>query len=362
MRASNQLEARTAPHGSKKFQPSALGHGVKPPAASPAEPARSETSVQINKPPRSQRNKIFLAALGLAATFIIGRLLWQTIPQAAYPDPSKFEPVEQKSPEAPEGMVFIPAGSFMMGSEDGDSGEKPVHEVYIDAFYLDQHEVTVAKFREFVNIAGYKTEAEKDEGSLIYTGSSWEMKAGINWRHDAKGQPAKDDHPVIHVSWNDATAYARWAKRRLPTEAEWEYAARSGSKGYKYAWGNSSPVGRNGGNIGDENAKRVFGSSEIWEGFDDGFAYTAPVGSFAPNEFKLYDMTGNVWEWCSSLYKPYPYKSDDGRENLNTLEWRVLRGGSWYFDPRNVRCASRIGGKPTNHDNQVGFRCAQDAR
>lgn len=292
------------------------------------------------------------------------QLLWQAAPQVADPDPPKAEPVKQKSPEAPEGMVLIPAGAFMMGSDDGDSDEKPVHEVYVDAFYLDQHEVTVAKFREFVNVNGYKTDAEKEGFSYIWNGTEWEKKEGINWRHNAEGKISADNYPVINVSWNDATAYAKWAKKRLPTEAEWEYAARSGSKGYKYSWGNGSPTGKKGGNIADEAGKRVFSSWTIWEGYDDGFAYTAPVGSFDPNEFGLYDMTGNVWEWCTDWYAE-DYYSKSPKQNPKgptTGEQRVLRGGSWFDNPHYVRCANRFRNYPSVRSGNVGFRCAQDTR
>lgn len=295
-------------------------------------------------------------------TITQGRTTSVTLRASARPATMPPVSAETATKVAPEGMVLIPAGSFMMGSDDGDDDEKPVHEVYVDAFYLDQHEVTVAKFREFVNVNSYKTDAEKEGFSYIWNGTEWEKKEGINWRHNAEGKISADNYPVIYISWNDATAYGKWAQKRLPSEAEWEYAARSGGKGYKYAWGNDNPTGRNGGNVADESAKRSFGWWWTWEGYDDGFVYTAPVGSFAPNEFKLYDMTGNVWEWCSSLYKPYPYKPGDGREDLSASGPRVVRGGSWYLDPRNVCCAARHGGYPTFRIGGFGFRCAQDTR
>lgn len=278
-----------------------------------------------------------------------------TVPRETSREPTKGPP---------EGMVLIPGGSFLMGSEDGDSDEKPVHEVYVDAFYLDQYEVTVAKFREFVNVSGYKTDAENEGFSYVWNGKEWEKKEGINWRHNAEGKISADDHPVINVSWNDAAAYARWAKKRLPTEAEWEYAARSGSKGYRYSWGNGSPTGRKGGNIADESAKRVFTGGTFWEGYDDGFVYTAPVGSFEPNEFRLFDMTGNVWEWCSDWYAE-DYYSKSPKQNPKgpaTGTSRVFRGGSWYLSPRDVRCAYRFWYFPSARNFYVGFRCAQDAR
>ncbi len=203
------------------------------------------------------------------------------------PPPPSIKP----KPAAPPDMVLIPAGSFMMGSEEGYDDEKPAHEAYLDAFYMDKYQVTVAKFKAFVKATGYKTNAEKQGFSFVWDGKEWGERKGVNWRLNAKSElvvPSDMNHPVIHVSWNDAQAYAKWAGKRLPTEAEWEYAARSGAKGYKYSWGNDAPRGKKGGNIADESFKRVFKNWTIWEGYDDGFVYTAPVGSFEPNEFGLY--------------------------------------------------------------------------
>lgn len=267
----------------------------------------------------------------------------------------------------PADMVLIPAGSFMMGSDDGEQREKPVHEVYVDAFYLDKYEVTVAQFKKFVEAAGYKTDAEKEGWSWKWNGKEWEKVKGVNWRHDAEGKVIGSDrvnHPVIHVSWNDAKAFAQWAGKRLPTEAEWEYAARCGSKGYKYSWGNGNPVDKKGGNVADESAKRVFKDWVIWEGYDDAYVFTAPVGSFEPNDFGLHDMTGNVWEWCEDWYDENYYKNSPSRNPKGPTNgtYRVLRGGSWVSDPRSVRCAFRYCGEPTNRSDFIGFRCAQDVR
>ncbi len=245
---------------------------------------------------------------------------------------------------APTDMVRIPAGSFIMGDNNSNQDdEKPEQQIYVDAFYMDIYEVTVAKFKAFVDATGYKTDAEKNNDTK-------------NWRHDVNGEIIGNErmnHPVIRVSWNDAQAYAKWAKKRLPTEAEWEYASRGGFSGiggkpqYEYPWGNELSHER--ANYSGKEGK------DQWDG-------TSPVGAFAPNSFELYDMAGNVWEWCSSLYTPYPYRRDDGRENLTASGQRVLRGGSWGNSTDDVRCAYRDWLMPADRDNYVGFRCVQDAR
>jgi len=164
-------------------------------------------------------------------------------------------------------MVFVKGGTFQMGSNDGDDDEKPVHTVTVSDFWMGKYEVTVAEFEKFISETDYYTDAEKSSGSYFWTGRKWEMKTGVDWRCDAQGNVRKStklNHPVIHVSWNDAVAYCDWLSKktgqnyRLPTEAEWEYAARSGSKNYKYAWGNFGPEGKKGENIADKSAKRIY--------------------------------------------------------------------------------------------------------
>jgi len=263
-------------------------------------------------------------------------------------------------------MVLIPGGYFNMGSADGKDDEKPVHRVYVSDFYMDKYEVTVAQFIQFIDATGYRTDAENGDGSYIWTGSKWEKKSGINWRQDEEGNPrTQTNYPVVHVSWNDAVAYARWTGKRLPTEAELEYAARYDGRGYKYSWGNGEPSGKRGGNIGDESAKRKFSSWTIWNGYDDGFIYAAPVGSFDPNEFGLYDMTGNVWEWSADWYDKDYYKNSPERNPRGPLTGttRVLRGSSWSTDPSDVRLTSRYSHvDPSYRRSNYGFRCVKDVR
>ncbi|MDZ7266181.1 MAG: formylglycine-generating enzyme family protein [candidate division KSB1 bacterium] len=251
-------------------------------------------------------------------------------PKLAAPPPL-VAPTEPATSQAPEGMVLIPAGLFLMGSDDGDSDEKPVHEVHVDAFYLDQYEVTVAQYQSYLRATGRPNPGNWDE------------------------QLQNLNHPVVYVSWEDATNYAKWVGKRLPTEAEWEYAARGGNTGmagnpkYQYPWGNVASRDH-------ANYSGVAGKDK-WE-------RTSPIGSFPPNGFGLYDMAANVWEWCSDWYAE-DYYSKSPKQNPKgpaTGTLRVLRGGSWNDLPQLVRCANRFRNLPTNRYVDSGFRCARDAR
>ena len=259
---------------------------------------------------------------------------------------------------APEGMVLIPSGTFKMGATDGFAHEAPVHEVRLDAFYMDEHEVTNAEFARFVAETGYVTEAEQWKWSIIFApddtpgqrvpGAEWWKRGdGATWRHpngpetNIEGQ---DDHPVTQVSWNDAVAYAKWAGKRLPTEAEWEYAARGGLEENAYPWGEEFAPD------GEDQANTWNGHFPMEDSGKDGFLGIAPVKQYDPNGFGLYDMSGNVWEWVHDWYDPTYYRRSP-KENPQGPEMgqvKVQRGGSYM-------CASNYClGYRVSHRGQSG--------
>ena len=242
-------------------------------------------------------------------------------------------------------MVLIPAGDFQMGSNTGDPDEKPVHTVYVDAFYMDIREVTNAQYKQFVDAnpqwgqARIPTDYHDGEYLKHWNGNNYPT--------------GKGDHPVVYVSWYGAMAYAQWARKRLPTEAEWEKAARGGLVGSKYPWGNF---------IDPSQANY---SSHVGD--------TTTVGIHPPNKYGLYDMAGNVWEWCLDAHERDFYKNSPSRNpiagegiirhitnnftNVKTL--RVLRGGSWNSYPGSLRVANRFGDSPANSYSSFGFRCVR---
>ena len=270
--------------------------------------------------------------------------------------------VIQDCPQCPQ-MVYIPAGSFRMGdiSGGGNSDEKPVHRVGVGAFLLAQTEVTVDQFRAFVDASGYKTEAEQeDRGCRTRENGSWDWRSGKNWRNPGFKQSAEE--PVVCVSWNDTQRYIEWLSKktssqyRLPTEAEWEYAARAGSE-TKYFFGNStSDLCRYANGAANE-------TDFSWRNKDchDGYKRTAPTASFTANAFGLYDMHGNAWEWTQDCWNgSYKGAPSDGTAWLSgNCSRRVLRGGSWFSDPDNLRSAIRDGITTGNRGNYDGFRLAR---
>ncbi|WP_051554843.1 formylglycine-generating enzyme family protein [Maribacter antarcticus] len=265
----------------------------------------------------------------------------------------------------PLNMVFIPAGVFTMGDSSGQDMEKPVHEVELDAFYMDTHEITLDDYGKFVDATNYVTDAEKNGGSIIYDGKDFVKTEGINWRFDGSGNQHTEEEkkqPVTHLSWNDANAYSNWIGKRLPTEAEWEYAARGGEKGYKYAWGNDLLGKEVVANISDENYIKLV-EWPHFESYDDGYTMASPVGSFAPNSFGLYDMAGNAWEWCADYFDENYYSKSPKKNPINNEpnERRVMRGNSWDGRPGMMRASRRTSDIQSNSYTDTGFRCVKDA-
>jgi sulfatase modifying factor 1 len=272
----------------------------------------------------------------------------------------EIQPSEPQA--APNGMILISGGSFQMGTDDGMPFEGPVHDVDLSSFFIDEHEVTVAEYSKFVAATQYITEAEKYgwSGVFDFDEGTWKRVDGANWRHPEGGNAeANPDEPVCQISWNDANEYAKWAGKRLPTEAEFEFAARGGLVRKKYAWGDDLNPG----------GKPV---ANWWQGTfpgnntgEDGFLSRAPVKSFPPNGYGLYDMTGNVWEWCSDRFSESYYRSSPKRDPKGAEDGgeRVIRGGSFLCAENycsNYRVAGRSHSEPDSGLDNLGFRCARD--
>jgi len=259
-------------------------------------------------------------------------------------------------------LVCVPAGEFLMGStnEDADDDEKPQHTVYLDAYWIDQTEVTNAMFAEFVAAKGYRATGEEEGSGVVYTGSEWTWVDGANWQHPSgpgSDLTGKEDHPVVQVNWDDAAAYCAWAGRQLPSEAQWEKAAR-GEDGRLYPWGNADPTG-NRLNFADINTNFDWSDKAI----DDGYEDTAPVGSFPAgvSPYGMLDMAGNVWEWTAEWYGINYYSSQTTWRNPVgpvSGDYRMVRGGSWYSNTWYVRTAGRLWRTPDLRDNNLGFRCS----
>jgi serine/threonine-protein kinase len=296
-----------------------------------------------------------IATVGLIALVVVNAFLGGSLATPSLP------PGTTRVREADGAtMVYVPAGEFEMGSTTGDEDEEPVHTVVLDAFWLDQTEVSVEQFRRFVTATDHETTAEEQGASWTWTGE-WGELAGADWAHpQGPGSQATDDHPVVHVSWYDAQVYCEWAGARLPTEAEWEYAAR-GPESLIYPWGNDFDCAK--GNFDDETA---IGDYVVPGGAGcDGYDRTAPVGSFLEGRswVNAHDLSGNVWEWVADRYAE-DYYDRSPRENPTgpaTGSRRVLRGGSWRDDGRRVRGADRLRNVPFLTYDVGGFRCAAGA-
>ena len=261
----------------------------------------------------------------------------------------------------PNDMVMIPGGTFKMGTDEGFPFEGPVHEVSVKAFWMEKHEVTVEAFEKFIVATKYKTEAEKFGWSGVFDPKQgqWTKCDGADWKHptgpESKAEPK---HPVVHVSYADAQAYAKWAGKRLPTEAEFEFAARGG-KDQKFAWGNELYPG------GKCMANAWQGMFPMEDQGKDGFKGLAPVGSFPANAYGLLDITGNVWEWSSDWFDPEYYQHSPKENPTGPAQGteRVLRGGSWLCAENyclGYRVAARNKTAPDSGLNNLGFRCVRD--
>ncbi|HET6611822.1 MAG TPA: formylglycine-generating enzyme family protein [Kofleriaceae bacterium] len=279
-------------------------------------------------------------------------------------------------------MIRLPGGTFRMGTDasDGfpDDGEGPVHKVRLSPFFMDQTAVTNEAFAAFVSNTGHITAAERYGWSFVFhlflpggfaptraiaCAPWWRQVEGASWRHPEGPQSTVDDrldHPVTHVSWHDAVAFARWAKKRLPSEAEWEYAARGGLAQARYPWGDELMPG------GVHRCNIWQGTFPLHNTCDDGFAGTAPAQSFEPNGHGLYNTSGNVWEWCADWFSQSYYRSAgrvDPRGPLHGHQ-RVIRGGSYLCHAsycNRYRVAARSHNEPESSTGNTGFRCARDA-
>jgi sulfatase modifying factor 1 len=247
------------------------------------------------------------------------------------------------SPQDGKELVPIPAGEFTMGSDSGEADEKPQRNLYLPDFYISRYPVTNAEFETFVKATGHVTTAEKEGKGGVWLGDKWDWVKGADWRHPRgpdSGITGKDTHPVVQVSWDDALAYCQWAGKRLPTEAEWEKAAR-GVDGRIWPWG-------------DEWVNGKCNTSEA------GVGDTTPVGRYSPasdSPYGVADMAGNVWEWVGDWYKAYPGSTD--RSDSFGEKYRVARSGSWYHNQDNARCAFRNRDRPDSRNFDLGFRLAE---
>jgi formylglycine-generating enzyme required for sulfatase activity len=333
------------------------------------------------------------------------------IPTCHVPIPKRLSVKQLATPKSSlkstAGMKRIPAGIFAMGSHDaqGRADEYPVHRVQVKAFWMDETEVTNAAFAAFVKATGYVTTAEKAidwtelakqvpagtpkpadsllaPASLVFVATTgpvdlndysqwWQFKRGADWKHPegpGSSLEGRENHPVVHVSWDDASAFARWAGKRLPTEAEWEWATRGGLKGKIYPWGNESV------NNAPYKANSFQGHFPYEDQALDGYkTTTAPVKSYPPNGYGLYDTAGNVWEWCTDWYRPDYYKKSPvlnpkGPASSNDpdepgVPKRVMRGGSFLCNDgycSSYRSSARMKSSPDSGLQHTGFRCVKD--
>lgn len=293
--------------------------------------------------------------------------------------PEEAEPAA-RSAGPDEGMVKLPGGRFLMGTDDREGfpedGEGPVREVTVDPFHIDATTVTNQQFRAFIETTGYQTDAERFGWSFVFYGLLtkearnahpevaaqapwWCAIPGAQWNHpEGTGTDIRDrmDHPVVQVSWNDAMAYCRWAGKRLPTEAEWEYAARGGLVQKQFPWGDELTPG------GEHRCNIWQGVFPEYNSLEDGWLGTAPAKSFLPNGYGLYNMAGNVWEWCGDWFSRDFHRAG-ARDNPQGPEQgtaKLIRGGSFLCHHsycNRYRVAARSSNTPDSTTSNMGFRC-----
>jgi formylglycine-generating enzyme len=358
---------------------------------------------------RAQLALLLCCLLGLASKLLVsgGTLASRNATGADPDEPSRGQGLNK----APPSMVWIPGGTFLMGTNDKESfpNERPAHLVQIPGFWMDAHDVTNAEFSKFIEATGYVTTAEHkidwedlkkelapgtpkpDEsalapGALVFTPTSgpvplndvsvwWRWVRGANWRHPegpASSIQGRENHPVVQVSWYDAVAYTQWAGKRLPTEAEWEFAARGGLESKRYVWGDDYQPG------GKYMANTWQGLFPVQDSGEDGFVGTSPMGSFPANGYGLYDMAGNVWQLCSDWYRvdtrieaaSKNFCRDPGgpAESYDPADpyapKRVVKGGSFLCNSsycESYRPSARRGTPPDTGSSHTGFRCVISA-
>ena len=291
--------------------------------------------------------------------------------------------VERAAESARRRMVLLAGGEFRMGADDGEGfpgdGEGPVRTVRVAPYAIDPHAVTNARFATFVKATGYRTDAERYGGSFVFhrflrpevaklvtaqseTAPWWWYVPGACWKApEGPGSSIapRQDHPVVHVSWNDAGAYCAWAGTRLPREAEWEFAARGGLEERRYPWGDDlTPRGQHRCNIWQGDFPRQ-------DAAEDGYAGTAPVSAFRPNGFGLYNTAGNVWEWCEDWFSPdfHVHGPRDNPAGPPTGTTKVIRGGSYLCHAsycNRYRVAARSFNSPESSTGHTGFRVVRD--
>ena len=358
--------------------------------------------------------KLFVAEKKMMATTDCAEIP-NTSSESSLFKPTVLNTTVPPADKIPKGMVWIPGGEFSMGSNIEDESlcsikgvtkdAAPIHQVYVDGFYMDKTEVTNDQFEAFVKATGYVTLAEKKPtpeeypgvplenliaGSAVFTPTPtkvalndymqwWTYKGGADWRHPEGAESSikgKGNYPVVQVSWEDAAAYAKWAGKRLPTEAEWEFAARGGKKGELYAWGNTlKPKGKFQANIYQGKFPLEKGDTG-----EDGFIGIAPTAQYAPNGYGLYDVGGNVWEWTNDWYSDVYYnelskkggviKNPQGPSTTCDptepgAAKKVQRGGSFLCTDQyctRYMVGTRGKGEYNSPANHLGFRCVQDIK